>query len=195
MNTAALNIVNTGLVILITYQDTLFTIEWYKKAGNTLTSVFILEFFKTILLSEVLGILVQGVGQCIDRGCRCRNRESEKRTKQLTQHAYEQLNLGMEFDFSSAVSNIIFITFMAFSFGPGLPILYPLAAMNLFVIYWSHKTWLLKFFRKPPNFNSDMIRRTMYWIKTAIFAHAILGIMMYNQPQIFLDKPFWNSKA
>ena len=78
MNTAALNIVNTGLVILITYQDTLFTIEWYKKAGNTLTSVFILEFFKTILLSEVLGILVQGVGQCIDRGCRCRNRESEK---------------------------------------------------------------------------------------------------------------------
>jgi hypothetical protein len=76
----------------------------------------------------------------------------------LTQDAYEQLNLGDDFDFTSAVTNLIFIMFMAFAFGPGLPILYLLAAMNLFVTYWTHKTWLLKFYRKPPNFGSDIIK-------------------------------------
>jgi hypothetical protein len=113
----------------------------------------------------------------------------------VTQQSYEQINLGDEFDFSSAVSNIIFTTFLAFAFAPGLPILYPLAAMNLGITYWTHKTWLLKFYRKPPNFGPEIIKMAVRWLKFAFFAHCVIGILMFfGQPQIFYDSPYWLSK-
>jgi hypothetical protein len=98
----------------------------------------------------------------------------------LTQNAYEQLNLGDEFDITSAVTNIIFIIVMAFTFGPGLPILYLLAAMNIFVTYWTHKTWLLKFYKKPPNFGSQIIKLIISGMDIAFYTHVFIGISMYN---------------
>jgi hypothetical protein len=44
LNTALLTVVNTGLVLLVTYPGTLFTAEWYVKAGGSLTTVYVIAF-------------------------------------------------------------------------------------------------------------------------------------------------------
>jgi len=51
----------------------------------------------------------------------------------------------------SSINNIVFISFM---FGPGIPILFPIALVALSILYLMERYTLAKYYRLPPNFSS-----------------------------------------
>ena len=42
-------------------------------------------------------------------------------------------------------------------YSPGLPILFIISAVNLFIIYWIDKWLILRFYRTPKNYDEESI--------------------------------------
>lgn len=89
----------------------------------------------------VMGAFVR----CIDRGCSC----DSKRTRQLTQGDYEDKNTGPEFVFDFRYSSLLVVLMLAFLYGGGLPVMYPMAALYFFLTYWIDKCLVFKCYKRP----------------------------------------------
>ena len=84
-----------------------------------------------------------------DRGCTCDKRKSKK----YLQSDYEELYTGPEFHLDARLAQIIAITWTTFMYSPALPILFIIAAINFFIIYWIDKWLILRFYRTPKNYD------------------------------------------
>ena len=63
----------------------------------------------------------------------------------------------------SALLTIIFVTM---TFGFGIPILFPIAAMSILILYLVEKTMLYYAYRLPPMYDerlSQSVLKTLYW--------------------------------
>lgn len=63
----------------------------------------------------------------------------EKRTRQLTQPEYENIYTGIEFPMDSRYSSLLVTFWMTFMYSSGMPILYLIAFISLFITYWIDK--------------------------------------------------------
>ena len=71
----------------------------------------------------------------------------KKRTKMLTQFDYEDINTGIEFMIDYRYVNVLTWLFVVLVYGTGMPILYPLGALNFFMAYWLDKYLLLNHYK------------------------------------------------
>jgi len=76
-------------------------------------------------------LLYEGYLRCRDRGCTC----NRKRTKQLLQEDYEDINTKSDFLLEFRYSQLLTTIFMVFMYSSGMPILYPIAAASFFSMY------------------------------------------------------------
>jgi len=75
---------------------------------------------------------------------------------------------------------MIAITWVVFMYAPGLPILFPLTALNFFIIYWIDKFLLLRFFKKPKNYDEESILFSVDQMKYAFLFHLVIGAFVYS---------------
>ena len=83
---------------------------------------------------------------------------------------------------------MIAITWVVFMYAPGLPILFPLTAINFFIIYWIDKYLLLRFFKRPKNYDEESILFTVDQMKYSFIFHMILGAVVYSKNTILNAK-------
>ena len=67
-----------------------------------------------------------------------------RRTKQLTQTAYENMNTPPEFNFGTRYASIVSNIWITFTYSAGIPLLYIIQFVNLIITYWVDK-FLSKF--------------------------------------------------
>jgi len=88
-----------------------------------------------------------------DRGFGCDKRKSKK----LLQEDYEELYIGSEYVMDARIAQVVAVLWATVMFAPTLPLLYPLCAVNFFVIYWYDKWLVLRFYQTPKNFDESII--------------------------------------
>lgn len=111
-----------------------FTVEWYRIVGSTIVFTMMINIF-TPHLSNAMFLTLMSLKRCLDRRCSF----SRKRTKKLLQEDYEDVNTGsdflLEFRYASILTNI----YMIFMYSSGLPLLYIVAFVSFFIMYWFDK--------------------------------------------------------
>lgn len=98
INTAIILLVINGGISWITYsaEDVYedFSVEWYRDVGATLIMTMLMNVF-TPHVANAMWQVIYGTKRCCDRSCSC----DRKRTKQLLQEDYENINTGNLFMF------------------------------------------------------------------------------------------------
>jgi hypothetical protein len=85
--------------------------------------------------------------RCFDRGCCSKNSRGEfncletnrRKTKKSDINRYADLYSGPTLNVAAIYSRVLTIVFVTFMYGFGLPILYPIAALSLLLLYATEK--------------------------------------------------------
>lgn len=81
-------------------------------------------------------------------------------------------------------ANILVVTLLVMTYGSGLPILYPIAALYFFTTYWVDKALIFYNYRKPLFFDEKLALHTQGYLKVAVLLHMIVGILMLSNSHI-----------
>ena len=118
--------------------------------------------------------------RCFDRGCSC----DKRKTKQIIQEDYEDINTGGRFMIEFRYANILFVLGVTFLYSSGLPILYPIAAAYFVFAYWIDKTLLICFTRRPICYDGYLAKKSLNWYKYILLMHFIAGFLMFANSSI-----------
>lgn len=131
-------------------------------------------------MANAAAIVLEAVKRCRDRSCTC----NKKRTRQLVQEDYEEINLGSEFLLEFHYSALLTTIFMIFMYSSGLPLLYFIAFLSFFFTYWFDKLFLLSWHRKPPAYTLHLSSKTRAILKFCLIPHFFIGLYMYTNSTI-----------
>ena len=118
-----------------TYYD--YSPRWFATIGSTLVgTMFILGLFIPCYEAYYL-ITYYWLGQIKDSGWRCCQKKSDRRyhTKTSQIYQYLELHMGPEHKVDEKFAVILNVTFVTMTYGVGLPILFPIATLTLFILY------------------------------------------------------------
>ena len=148
-----------------------FDTLWFQAIGNTLVGAMMFNLYWPLIEFCVFWGM-RTAYRMLDRSFSCK-----KTTKKTTLQLYYELYAGPTFFIHYKYSAILNITFVTFLYGVGLPILFPIAAASLFVLYIVEKTMLHYSYRQPPMYDERL-------------NNNVLGIMTYA-PLLFLAFGYW----
>ena len=107
-----------------------FTTLWYIDVGKIIINTMIFNIAYPIL--EFVGFLSMRVAfRMWDKGLSC----SAWKTRSKTIQSYVDIYSGSEYVIHYKYSNIMNVCFITFTFGAGIPILFPIALCNFIVLY------------------------------------------------------------
>lgn len=86
----------------------------------------------------------------------------------------------MQFKYS-AIQNIVFLTFV---FGPGMPLMLPVAAASFFVLYMLENFMLHYVNKTPPKYDNSLNNEFLADIKWAPVLMLAFGYWMITNPQL-----------
>ena len=149
-----------------------FDSSWFKVIGNTLVGTMIFTTVFPIL--EAFGFFgLRLFTRFLDRGFTTDPYVTRKTSIQAYINSYAGPVYMMHFKYSGLL-NIIFVTM---TYGFGIPILFPIAAMAILVLYLVEKTMLFYAYRLPPMYDERL-------------SQAVIGILYYA-PIFFLGFGYW----
>ena len=70
-------------------------------------------------------------------------------------------------------------------FGPGIPILFPIAMIGMINLYTTNQIMLAKFCKRPPTYDETMTNVTIKLLKIAPMIYAFMGAWLYSNQQTF----------
>lgn len=79
---------------------------------------------------------------------------------------------------------MLVIVFMVMMYGPGMPIMYPIAFAKFLVTYWVEKFLLIYHHSKPLYFDHNFALDILSWFKFGVVFHLVLGILMYSSSHL-----------
>lgn len=183
---------NTGLVIFLVNEDwsliglgfinrlsgldgyTDFTTTWYADVGLQVIFIMLINTFAPQLF-VLIGYLSTVL---ITRNRRCHKASSQRELNEWF--------TGPTFLLHYRIAQNLMTVFVTFLYGPGIPILYPIAMIAFAVYYWTDKFFLLRFYRIPPRYDGRIW--TNFASSTLLFAiipNLAFAIWMYSTPGMF----------
>jgi len=70
------------------------------------------------------------------------------------------------------------------TYSMGMPILYFVGFLSMFISYWTDKVLVSKYFRKENGFTADLSRNVVNMLRWAIIAHMPIGYLMVSNPDL-----------
>jgi len=149
-----------------------FDASWFKVIGNTLVGTMI--FTMVFPIMEAFGFYALRLfTRFLDRGCTLDPFSTRKTSIQGYMNTYAGPLYFMHFKYA-ALLNIVFVSM---TYGFGIPILFPIGAVAIFILYIVEKTMLFYAYRMPPMYDERL-------------SQAVLQ-MLYYAPIFFLGFGFW----
>ncbi|GBG33178.1 Hypothetical Protein FCC1311_094022 [Hondaea fermentalgiana] len=154
------------------YRD--FTMEWYADVGLQIIFIMLINVFAP----QAFIYLEYAFALFFKRNVRCR--------KPTSQRELNEWNTGPTFLLHYRIAQNLMTVFVTFLYGPGMPVLYPLAALAFLVYYWTDKYFLLRYYRTPPRYDSRIWTKfTTNAMLIAVIPNAAFAVWMYSTPGIF----------
>jgi hypothetical protein len=158
-------------------------LRWYLVIGVPIVTAIFFQIF-TPHFGLIVNQIWTSIVRCWDRKCTCNMRK----TRQITQEEYEDMYSGPEFILQLRFAQFLSMIFVTMTYSSGLPILYLVAFVSLFITYWIDKFLMLRYFRVANQFteaNSKAVVNILPW--AAVF-HFIFGYMLYSYPNILVSQ-------
>ncbi|KAH9255443.1 hypothetical protein BASA81_006562 [Batrachochytrium salamandrivorans] len=105
--------------------------------------------------------------------------------KPLLQRELNERSIGPNFPFAVRSAQIMMQGFVTLVFGPGMPLLYPIATISFWIFYWVDKTCVLRFYRTPPEFGSEMSSVLVIVLWLGVMGNLLFAIWAYSIPGLF----------
>lgn len=110
-----------------------------------------------MMINSVVPIAAQCAGVTVKLGLRWLDSGFERdpvirpyKTKKTQVSQYVALHSGPGYMIHQKYSQLFNVTFVACLYGPGMPILFPIAAFSYFNVWWLEKLNLAYFYKLPP---------------------------------------------
>jgi hypothetical protein len=149
-----------------------FNSTWFTDIGDTLVGAMLFNVYWPALEFFTFWGMRYGY-RLLDRSFT----RDEYKTKKTTIQQYVELFSGPTFFIHYKYSSILNITFVTMLYGVGLPILFPVAAASIFVLYVVEKSMLAYSYRQPPAYDERL-------------NNNVLALMTYS-PLLFLSFGYW----
>jgi len=114
------------------YDD--LTPNWYATIGYSVIFTICLKFV-SLFCWTLYRFIYRPMIRCCDRGCSCNARN----TKKGSMSEYIALYMGSEYDIDFSYTEILKTMLICMTFGPILPLVYPVSFIHLFLLYWRDK--------------------------------------------------------
>lgn len=164
-----------------------FNSLWFNDIGYSMMyamvfNVFwpIMEFFAFWGLRLLFRILDRGFTTC-----------SEMVTKKTTLQQYVELYSGPVYFIHYKYSTILNIVYVTFIYGCGIPILFPVAAMQIGVLYIVEKLMIYYSYRQPPMYDNKLNDRVLRVMTYAPLLFMSFGYWMLSNNQLFANNVYW----
>lgn len=111
--------------------------------------------------------------------------------------------VGTEFLLDARLAQIVAIIWATYIYSPALPLLLPIALVNLGIIYWIDKALVLRYNKTPRNYDEAVIYKMINFLKVTFPFHLIGGLFLLsnnailqsdsveNQSQVVVDMNKW----
>ena len=184
---------NTGLVYFIASSDfselsggdsgffrgvyTDVTSQWFVDIGNLIAETTAINIVSP-LVEFLFFWSIRHIKRIIDQKaiCPCDNRNTRAKTIQ----AFESLYSGPVFFVHYRLAYIINIVFIAFLYGPGMPVLFLIALAGLIQNYISERLRMAYSYTKPPMYDSRLSQNTLRALSYAPFLYAISAAWLFS---------------
>jgi len=182
--------INTGLLILLVFgrlpndqklpvlQDMgvmdgeidSFNKDWYLQVGAN------------IVLTMIINTLAPHVPPCSRYCCRERlRRRRSKVRKAVTQEQLDSLYTGPVFTIGPRYAVMLNVFFVCFLYAPGIPVLYMVGAASFLLGYWLDKLFLLRLYRRPPQYDEVLAKLAGSLLPWALVLHLMFACWMYGE--------------
>ena len=156
-----------------------FDESWFKVIGNTLVGTMIFTMIFPIL--EAFGFWgLRLLMRILDRGFSNDAFKTKKTSIQAYVNTYSGPIYMMHFKYA-ALLNIIFVTM---TYGFGIPILFPIAAGAILILYLVEKTMLYYAYRLPPMYDERLSQSVLKILSWAPLFYMGFGYWMASNKQM-----------
>ena len=157
-----------------------FDSDWYLRIGTALIfaqgAMLVFPHIFTLMQSIMLCMT-----RCIDR----RFSWNTKKTSKIIQSEYEDLYTGPEFILHVRYAQVLSTIFVTLTYSSGIPGLYALNFVILFVQYWVDKWLVFNYYKKTPYFTAQLSKSVVDLLPWGVLLHALFGYIIYSYPYIF----------
>ena len=156
-----------------------FNSNWYINIGSALlfaqAAMLVLPHIFTFIQSINLCSI-----RCLDRRCTW----NTKKTNKIIQSEYEDLYTGPEFILHVRYAQVLSTIFVTFTYSSGMPILYALNFVILFIQYWVDKWLIFNYYRKSDFFTRHLSESIVNLLPSAVFLHILFALLIYSSPYL-----------
>lgn len=161
---------------------------WYATIGYSVVFTLCLKFVSLVCWTGYR-FFFQPSKRCMDRGCGF----DASKTKKKSMTEYIALYMGAEYDIDFSYTEALKTVLICMTFGPILPIVYPISLIHLMFLYWRDKI-LRKFliltclvlteYRIPPYFDRRINRKARKILSYGIIMFSFSAIWTFGNPNI-----------
>lgn len=92
---------------------------------------------------------------------------------------------GPEFELYIKIANLIMMNYVAFLYGPGMPIFFILAFVYLFLHYSVERLAMAYFYRKPPMYDNKLNNNTLFLLRLGPILYCLMASWLFSNQQVF----------
>jgi hypothetical protein len=108
----------------------------------------------------------------------------------LEQRDLNDAAVGPHFRFAVRWAEVLNTTFVVLMYGPGMPVLYLVAAATLAAGYWADKFFFTRYCRTPPHYDEQLGKSATKLIPWGLGLHLIMAIWMFGNSAAFTAKDY-----
>ncbi len=166
-----------------------FDKSWYKVIGNTLVATMIITMIFPI--GEAFGFYaLRLLFRFLDKGCTSDVFQTSKTSIQAFINIQSGPAYFMHFKYA-ALLNIVFVTM---TYGFAIPILFPIAAAAIAVLYFVEKTMLFYAYRMPPMYDERLSQSVLSMLSWAPIFLTGFGFWMASNKQMLSNENLYTKE-
>jgi hypothetical protein len=159
-----------------------FTLKWYEDVGKIIMNAMIYQIYWPFI-DFLMWLTYRWVLRLWDkRWCCCKKWRT---TRSKTIYEYIEIYAGPEYQIHYKYSTILNTVYITFMFGAGMPILFPIALAQFFVLYMWERLLLLFSYRQPLVMHDEKLsKHAIRILSYSPIIYCIFGYWMYDNEQL-----------
>lgn len=106
-------------------------------------------------------------------------------TRQTSMGSYKAIHMGTEYSTHSRFANSLLVVYVTMLYGVGLPILFPIAALNLLNTFICERIGMVYQIRLPPMYDEAMTENFIEMLRWSPILMLVNAYWMLDNKQVF----------
>ena len=154
-----------------------FNAEWFQDVGVLVTKTMIFNIFMPPL-ETFFWLLWRYIKRVYDQGSLKIADPKKGKSKSIQQ--FTDLYSGQVFAIPFKYCYILTVVYIAFFFGAGLPILFPIACLSLFSLYITERLCMAYVYQRPPNYTTALNSTVLKILAFAPVSYVVVAAWVYS---------------